>query len=256
MPTYRLDIAYDGSGFHGYARQPGVRTIQGELEAALFRITGPVQTVVAGRTDRGVHASGQVVSFRVAEGIDPEATRRSLNRRLGPEIAVLAFSAAAVGFDARFSATSRVYRYRILNREAPDPFRAATSWHVPDPLDVAAMNAAASCFIGEHDFAAFCRKAEGKSTVRRVLGARWDRREDLVSFDIAGRAFCHQMVRSLVALSVAVGRGKLAAAEVPAIIESGDRNAARGAAPAHGLTLIQVRYPGNQDAPEFGSSWP
>ena len=242
MPTYRLDIAYNGSGFHGYARQPGVRTVQGDLEEALFRVTGPVDTVVAGRTDRGVHASGQVVSFRVDEAIEPDEVQRSLNRQLGPEIAVLALSEAAVDFDARFNATSRVYRYRVLNGQAPDPFLAATSWHVPHRLTVEAMSAAASGFVGEHDFAAFCRKADGRSTVRRVLGADWFRRGDLVEFDIEGSAFCHQMVRSLVALCVAVGRGRVDAAEVPAIIESGDRNSARGAAPPQGLTLVEVRY--------------
>ena len=242
MPTYRLDIAYDGSGFHGYARQPGVRTVQGELETALIRVAGPGETVVAGRTDRGVHAAGQVVSFRAVTPIDPGAVRRSLNRQLGPEIAVLAIAEVSADFDARFSALSRRYRYRILNREAPDPFLATTSWHVPDPLDVEAMNVAAACFEGERDFAAFCRKAEGKSTVRRVLGAHWDRAGDLVDFDIEGSAFCHQMVRSLVALSVAVGRGSVGADQVPAIIESRDRNAARGAAPPHGLTLVAIRY--------------
>lgn len=242
MPTYRLDIAYDGSGFYGYARQPGVRTVQGDLEEALFRMTGPVETVVAGRTDRGVHAAGQVVSFGIAEAIDPDGVQRSLNRQLGPEIAVLTLSEAAGDFDARFSATSRVYRYRVLNREAPDPFLAATSWHVPHRLNVEAMSAAASDFVGEHDFAAFCRKAEGRSTVRRVLGAEWFRRGDVVDFDIEGSSFCHQMVRSLVALCVAVSRGQVEMAEVPAIIASGDRNAAKGAAPRHGLTLVEVRY--------------
>lgn len=242
MPTYRIDLAYDGSGFHGYARQPGVRTVQGELEEALFRLTGPVDTFVAGRTDRGVHASGQVVSFSVAEAVDPARVQQSLNRQLGPEIAVLGCSETSADFHARFSATSRRYEYRIVNRVAPDPFRAGTSWHIAEPLDVAAMNRAAACFVGEHDFAAFCRKAKGRSTVRRVLRAGWERRSDVVAFEVEASAFCHQMVRSLVALCVAVGRGRVAAAEVPDILRSADRNAAEGAAPPNGLTLVAVGY--------------
>lgn len=242
VPTYRIDVAYDGSRFHGYARQPGVRTIQGELEAALYRLTGPVDTFVAGRTDRGVHASGQVISFRVPVAADPIRIQQSLNRQLGPEIAILGCFEAPEGFHARFSATSRRYSYRILNRGAPDPFLAATSWHVSDPLDVGAMNRAAACFVGEHDFAAFCRKAEGASTVRRVHHARWQRRGDVAAFDVEASAFCHQMVRSLVALCVAVGKGRVDPADVPAIMESANRNTAQGAAPPHGLTLVEVRY--------------
>lgn len=243
MPTYRLTIAYDGTDFRGYATQPGVRTVQGELEAALGHHIGPVTSVVAGRTDAGVHATGQVVSFATEVEIDPDLVKRSLNRQLGPEIAVLMFAAAPEDFHARFSATGRSYRYNILNREVPNPFRARTSWHVPDGLDVTAMNEAAAAFVGEHDFASFCRKAGDASTVRRVDWATWRAAEAIVVFDVAASSFCHQMVRSLVAQCVDVGRGRSQAAAVPAVLAARDRNASGGAAPPHGLTLVAVAYP-------------
>ena len=247
MPTYRLDLAYDGTDFHGYAIQRQVRTVQGALEAALARHTGPVRTAVAGRTDRGVHASGQVVSFVVDEPIDTDRVARSLNRQLGPEIAVTALSQAPDGFDARFSATSRRYRYTIANSAIHDPLAARTSWHVADRLDVDAMNRGVAALVGEHDFASFCRPAEGRTTDRRVLSARWTRTGDLVEFVIEAAAFCHQMVRSIVAVCVDVGRGRLEAESVAGILDARDRAAARGTAPPQGLVLVFVGYEG--DAP-------
>ncbi len=243
MTTYRLDLAYDGTDFHGYARQPAVRTIQGELEAALERHIGSVETFVAGRTDRGVHATGQVASFATDAAVDPDRLRRSLNRMLGPEIAVLDLRSAGPGFHARFSATGRAYTYLVLDREPPDPFLARTAWHYGRPLHGDRMAAAAVHFVGEHDFASFCRAAEGRSTVRLVRVATWRRiREGLLAFDVAATSFCHQMVRSMVALSVEVGRGRVEPDTVPAIIAARDRAAARGAAPPHGLTLVSVDY--------------
>lgn len=243
MTTYRIDLAYDGTGFHGYAAQPRVRTVQGELEEAVFRLTGPVETTVAGRTDRGVHASGQVVSFEYEEGLDCDRLRRSLNRQLGPEISVHRIVPAPDGFNARFSATRRAYTYLVLNRTAPDPFLARISWHYETPVDVGRMNAAAACLPGEHDFAAFCRRAPGRSTVRRLDSATWsDRGAGLLAFDIVASSFCHQMVRSIVALLVEVGRGRVDPGEVEAILEGADRSRAKGAAPPHGLTLVAVAY--------------
>lgn len=243
MPVYRLDLAYDGTDFHGYARQPGVRTVQGELEAALERHAGPVETFVAGRTDRGVHASGQVASFATDADLDVDRLRRSLNRILGPEIAVLALRRVGPGFHARFSATGRAYTYQVLDREPPDPFLARTAWHYGRPLDRERMAAAAVHFVGEHDFASFCRAAEGRSTVRLVRHAAWRRpREGLLAFDVSATSFCHQMVRSMVALSVEVGRSRVEPAAVRGIIAARDRSAAKGAAPPHGLTLVSVEY--------------
>ncbi len=241
MPTYRLDLAYDGSGFHGYARQPGVPTVQEALEAALFRHIGVVDTFVAGRTDKGVHATGQVVSFVSDADLDVARVRRSLNRQLAPAASVLSISVAADEFHARFSATSRRYRYRILNREAPDPFLAATSWHVEKPLDVGRMDGAVRVLVGEHDFAAFCKRS-GAPTVRRVLAARWVRGGDVLDLDIEATSFCHQMVRSIVAASVDVGRGAIGPGVMAEILASRDRDRARGAAPPHGLTLCAVGY--------------
>lgn len=243
MTVYRIDLAYDGSRFHGYAKQTAVRTVQGDLEAALAPHTGAVETFVAGRTDRGVHATGQVVSFTADRPLDLDRLRRSLNRRLGPEIAVLGIAAAPEGFHARFSATGRAYTYLVLEREAPDPFLAGTSWHVGRRLDEEAMNAAASHLVGEHDFGSFCRRSGDRSTVRHVRSAEWGRRRpDLLAFDIAASSFCHQMVRSLVALLVEVGRGRTSPAAVPGIVSAADRAVAKGAAPPHGLTLVGVDY--------------
>ena len=241
MPTYRLDLAYDGSGFHGYAKQPDVRTVQGEIEAALEPWTGGVDTFVAGRTDKGVHASEQVVSF-TCEELDTDRVVRSLNGRLGPEIAIRRIRAVAPGFHARFSATGRAYRYRILNSAIPDPFRAAVVWTYAEPLDASAMHAAVQCLVGEHDFAAFCRAVPGRPTTRSVEWAAWRRSGDQVDLSIGASSFCHQMVRSIVAVSVEIGRGRLQPESMADILASRDRSLAKGAAPPMGLTLVAVAY--------------
>lgn len=251
MPTYRLDLAYDGSRFHGYARQPNVRTVQGDLEGALAPHTGGAGTFVAGRTDKGVHATEQVVSFECAD-IDTGYVMRSLNSQLAPEIAVHRLVEVSDDFHARFSATGRAYRYRIRNAEVHDPLSAACVWTVAGSLDVDAMNDAATAFIGEHDFAAFCRRHEGKSSVRDVFWARWHRKGDLLDLSIGASAFCHQMVRSIVALCVEVGLGNVESSDVPGILESLDRKRAKGVAPPHGLALVAVAY---DDEPLPRPSW-
>jgi len=245
MPTYRLDLAYDGSGFRGYAANAGVRTVQGSLEDALATVLRhPVETAVAGRTDAGVHARGQVVSFVLPESADLPRLQRALNRLLAPEVVVRALAEAPDGFDARRSALWRSYRYAVDDGPVPDPARRWTVWHVAGPLDAAAMDRAARAFVGEHDFASLCRAVEGGSTVRLVLEAAWQRADGgLLVLAVSARAFCHQMVRSMVALCVEVGRGCLAVAAIPGILESCDRNRARGVAPPHGLTLWEVGYP-------------
>lgn len=242
MPVYRLQIAYDGTDFHGYAAQPGLPTVQGVLEEALTRRLGPVSTVVAGRTDAGVHARGQVVSFSLERPTDPDLLVRALNRMLPDSIVVRSCEPAADDFDARFSATSRSYRYRVLATTLRDPFEHRYSWHVPEPLDTAAMRQAAAAFIGEHDFASFCRRAEGRSTVRTVLASDWMADGRFLEYRVTATSFCHQMVRSLVALMVEVGRGRVDADAMPAILEARDRAAAKGAAPPHGLFLWSVGY--------------
>jgi tRNA pseudouridine38-40 synthase len=244
VPTYRIDLGYDGSGFHGYASQPRVRTVQGELEGALATVLGfGVDTVVAGRTDRGVHARSQVVSFTTPGPIDEERVRRSLATMLGPEVSVSAITPAPDDFNARLSATSRTYRYRVIDTVTADPMRRGYTWHFPGPLDVAAMNRAAAHLVGLHDFASFCR-ARGRVTKRRMHSAVWTRDGDEVVLEITASSFCHQMVRSIVLMCVDVGRNKLDPDQVPTILATQDRNATRGAAPPHGLVLWSVGYPG------------
>ena len=254
MTRLRMVLAYDGSGFHGFAANDGVRTVAGELSGALGRYLGhDVELTVAGRTDAGVHARGQVVTFDAGAAVadlDLEALVRSVNHQCGPVIAVREAEVVPPEFDARFSALSRRYRYLVLNRPHPDPFLAATSWHVERPLDRWAMDLACDPFIGEHDFAAYCRRPKHRdgsvaSLVRRVKEATWaDDGDGLLRFEIEASSFCHQMVRSIVGTMVAVGHGRLRAGDVAGIIRSGDRSKAGDLAPPEGLTLWSVGYAG------------
>ena len=260
-----MTVAYDGSGFHGFAANPGVRTVGGTLAGALGTVLGhPVELTCAGRTDAGVHAWGQVVHFDTRTeahagsrtGADLEGLQRSLNKMLAPAVVVREVSAPPAGFDARRSATGRRYRYTVLNRPLPDPFLARTSWHVPEPLDLRAMQLACDPLIGEHDWSSFCRRppAADASMVRLVREATWAEVGDsLLRFEIDASAYCHQMVRSLVGTLVAVGRGKLRAGDMAWIIRSRDRSLAGEPAPPHGLCLWQVLYgPGPAAHPSPG----
>lgn len=246
----RMTVAYDGRGFHGFASQPGdVVTVAGTLAAAIGRRLGaPVRLTAAGRTDAGVHARGQVVSFDApSDRLDPDLLRVTLNRVLAPSIVVREVQAAPDDFDARRSARSRSYRYTVLNSPVPDPFLAATAWHVPEPLDLAAMRLACDPLIGEHDFTSFCRLPRSSfappSMVRRVLDARWSAPgDDVLRFEISSSSFCHQMVRSVVGFMVAVGTGRRRASDMARALRACDRAAAPHLAPAHGLCLWDVRY--------------
>lgn len=245
MTTLRLDLAYDGSGFRGYAAQTDsrIRTVQGELEAALETLLGSAyETAVAGRTDAGVHARGQVVSLRVPEEIDVGRLQRSLNGILGPEISVMAVSMVDDGFHARFSALWRRYRYTLSLGPAPDPLRRGHQWHVGPGLDISAMGQAAAHFPGEQDFGAFCRSVEGNTNVRKVEDATWEKEGALLHFWIRANAFCQQMVRSLVGLCYDVGRGFTPVGSVVEIIASRDRGQVVTVAPPHGLVLWEVGY--------------
>lgn len=249
-------VAYDGSGFRGFAENSGVRTVGGELRRALETVLGePVDLAVAGRTDAGVHARGQVVSFDSVE-LDTERLARSLRAMLAPEIVVRSVEAAGDGFHARFSARWRRYRYRILAAEVPDPAIACTCWWIPEPLDLAAIRTATGHFVGTHDFSAFCRRPKTvdgtpASLVRRVLRADWESRDhdwgEILELDIAATAFCHQMVRSIVGTVVEVGRGRLPVEQVLRALESGQRSDAGRPAPPGGLTLWEVGYDGTRD---------
>lgn len=244
MPVYRLELSYDGAGFHGFARQPGVRTVQGEVEAALNRVLHlTVETKGAGRTDSGVHARGQVMSFVVVEDLDLIKLQRSLNGLLGPEVVVVKLVKETPGFDARFNAIWREYRYRILNTPLPEPLLRTTTWHVADRLDVEAMNEAATHLLGEHDFASFCRQPASGTTTRNLMSANWTEQTPLVELTIRANAFCHQMVRSIVGLMVDIGRGRRGAAEMAAIMAAVNRRAAGPLAPPQGLILWEVGYP-------------
>lgn len=243
MPTYRLDLAYEGTGFHGFAAQEGLRTVQGELEAALERVfRQPVKVVAAGRTDKGVHARGQVVSFGAGGEVDPGRVERALSSLLGPEIAARSCAVVDDSFSARFSAKWRSYRYQVLNSRAPDPLVHRLTWHMEDRLDVVAMDRAAGHFVGTHDFSSFCRRAEGRGTERTVLSAAWSANGDLKLFDIRAVAFCHQMVRSITGFCVDAGRGRADPESVPAVLAARDRGAGRPMAPAAGLILWEVGY--------------
>ena len=240
----RLLVAYSGAGYHGFALQPGQATVGGALAAVLERhLRHTVDLTCAGRTDRGVHAWGQVVSFAARDDVDLRRLQRACNRALVPRIVVRAAAFSEPGFDARRSATSRRYRYSLLNCPVADPFAAATAWHVERPLDLAAMRLACDPLIGEHDFASFCRRPGDASLVRVVTDARWeDLGEGRLQFEIEASAFCHQMVRSIVGTLVEIGIGKRRAGEVSGIVRARDRAAAGGLAPPSGLCLREVRY--------------
>jgi len=246
----RLTVAYDGHGFHGFAVNAGVRTVGGTLSNAISRILGhPVRLTCAGRTDSGVHATGQVVSFDAStERLDLAYLQRAVNRLCGPAIAVRDGIVTDSGFDARFSATSRRYRYVVLNRQVPDPFVASTSWHVEQPLNLYALSLGCDALLGEHDFSAFCRRPKSNdgrnpSLVRRVIDAGWtDDGAGLLRFEIEASSFCHQMVRSVVGTLVAMGSGRRKPGEMAGIIRSRERQFATDLAPPQGLTLLAVRY--------------
>jgi tRNA pseudouridine38-40 synthase len=246
----RMTVAYDGSGFHGFAPNPGVRTVGGTLREAIERsLRAPVELTCAGRTDSGVHAWGQVVSFDApADRFDPVALQRSVNRQCGPAVVVRDLAVGGDTFDARRSATGRTYRYTVLNRPVPDPFLAQVSWHVDDPLDLDLLRLACDPLVGEHDFSAFCRRPKLRdgteaSLVRRVHRAGWtDLGEGVLRFEIEANAFCHQMIRSVVGTLVDVGLGRRTAGDVLGILRGRSRAAASTLAPPQGLCLWAVSY--------------
>src|SRR6266540_4244164 len=240
----RMVVAYDGAPFSGFARQPGRRTVQGELEATLAELAGaPVAVVCAGRTDAGVHARGQVVHADLPERLDPERVRRVLNAVAGPAIVVREAAWAPGGFDARFSARRRTYVYRIDDSGSPDPLTRGFVLAWPRPLDLDRMRAAAAPLIGEHDFAAFCRSRSGASTRRRLRSAGIRRVRGLVEVRLVADAFCWQMVRSIVGHLLAVGDGRRDPAGTVAVLAGRDRAAVGILAPPHALVLESVTYP-------------
>lgn len=252
----RLDLSYDGTEFSGWARQrSGVRTVQGVLEEALtavLRLREPAQLTVAGRTDSGVHASGQVAHLDLPTGtwmVHADKLLYRLSGKLPMDVRVWRITEAPTDFDARFAALSRRYVYRVGDsRYGVEPIRRRfVLWHQHE-LDVATMNAAAALLVGEHDFAAYCKKRDGATTIRRLLDLRWERtRPDEVEATVEADAFCHSMVRALVAALLMVGDGRRPP-EFPAeVLGSLNRHPGVNVVPPHGLSLEEVRYPADAD---------
>jgi tRNA pseudouridine38-40 synthase len=249
VATVRLDIAYNGAGFAGWAAQPGLRTVQGELEGALERIFGgPVTLTVAGRTDTGVHAWAQVASFDLDAEPPPELGR-ALNSMTGPDVAVLSADPAAEGFDARRDARSRTYCYRVLAERTPNPFEAGISLLWPHPIDLEALRSCAGDVLGTHDFTAFTpSQTEHVRFERDVLLAEW-READAVlgpgrvlELWIEADAFMRNMVRILVGTMLEVAGGRRSQEDFAALLEGASRDRAGDTARAHGLHLAAVRY--------------
>lgn len=244
-------VAYDGTAFHGFAENAGVETVAGVLVAALTQVLGhPIELEVAGRTDRGVHAAAQVITFDAVTALEPDRIRRAANSIVSPLVVLWHLAEAEPDLHARFSARWRTYHYTINTARDSDPFTASTAWWVGVQLDMAPMRLAADTLIGEHDFSAFCKRPkvpEGQppvSLVRRVRSARWidqPERERLV-LELSATAFCHNMVRSIVGSLVDVGRGRRTAADVFALLQSRSRAGASTVAPPHGLSLVEVGY--------------
>ncbi len=250
----RLVVAYDGTDFHGLAPQKDVDTVGATLIAALSKVVSQDVSgsfVMAGRTDAGVHAWGQVVHIDVVGESVPDLDRlqRSVNKMIGTAVVVRSIEVAPPEFDARHSARWRRYRYSVLTSRTADPFLARSAWHVGVSLDLAAMRLACDPLLGEHDFSSFCRVPKGRenpSMVRLITDAEWfdlsDEHEGLLRFEVQATSFCHQMVRALVGLMIDVGRGRRHAGEVLSIIAARDRAMSSPIAPPQGLCLWEVGY--------------
>ncbi|MGN6216142.1 MAG: tRNA pseudouridine(38-40) synthase TruA [Solirubrobacterales bacterium] len=243
MPTVRLDIEYDGAGFRGWAKQPGLRTVQGELETALATVLREaVELTVAGRTDTGVHARGQVASF-IAATEPPGDLMRRLNG-IGPDdVAVTAAGVVADGFDARRDATARTYRYRLLARSAPSPFELGKALWWPHRIDREALDACAAELVGSHNFTAFTpTQTDHVRFERNVLEARWESEGDVLVFLVTADAFMRNMVRVLVGTQLEVASGRRSVENFAQLLQGAPRTEAGDTAPPHGLYLESVVY--------------
>lgn len=251
--TYSITVAYDGAPFAGFARQPGQLTVQGELERALSLVfREDIETVCAGRTDAGVHALAQEVSFNIAgalmEGRSAHSFLRSMNALTHDSISVRGLHRRPAGFSARFDAKEREYKYFICTQDAPPIFTKRFSWHISQPLDVSAMRESSKYLIGEHDFKSFCMavSAKDKPTCRNVhrigFGEQVVMGEPVLVTTIAGNAFLHSMVRTIMGTLVMVGRGKRSPEWVEKVLLACDRTSAGENAPAQGLVLWDVQY--------------
>ncbi len=247
MPRYALMLEYHGAGFFGWQRQASGFSVQQVLEEAAARLVGgaPVASITAGRTDSGVHASGQVASIDLDREISGDKLRDALNYHMKPHaVAVLRAGLAPAGWNPRFSAIGREYRYRILNRRARAALQAGRMWHVPQELDAAAMARGAAALLGRHDFTSFrATSCQAKSPVRTIDQLEVRREGEIVVIDVAARSFLHHMVRNIVGTLKLVGEGTWPAERVGLALAACDRAAAGPTAPPDGLMLMAVRYP-------------
>jgi len=241
----RFDLAYDGTNFFGWGKQPNRRTVQEEVEKAIGTVTqSKIDSIVAGRTDAGVHATGQVIHVDVPEGISLDDIAYKLNRILDEDIRITHVSIAPEAFHARFSALRRSYTYKILDNNLPIPpinRIDIASWY--RPLDVKLMNEASSLVLGHHDFAAFCKFREGGTTIRTLETFHWERQGDLLVASIIADAFCYSMVRNLVGAVVCVADGRKESAWIGELLANKERVSDSLVFPARGLTLSSVEYP-------------
>jgi len=246
VPTYRLSVEYDGTGFHGLQYQPALRTVAGALEAALARLFHEtVKIVAAGRTDAGVHATAQVVSFTAAMAFPIDRLALALNANTPPDLAVCEAALVDDAFSARFDALERTYDYVILNRPYPSALWRRRAWFVPRPLDAELFRDAAAPLLGERDFASFCRvPPDGGSTVRDLRGIDLACEGDFRRVTVRANAFLHHMVRLLVGTLVDVATGYRDPGYAQRALEARTRGSAGTSAPAHGLYLAGVRYAG------------
>ncbi|WP_308190350.1 tRNA pseudouridine(38-40) synthase TruA [Pseudonocardia sp. TRM90224] len=247
---YRLDLGYDGTDFAGWAMQPNLRTVCGVLVDAMGTVLRqPVALTVAGRTDAGVHATGQVAHTDLPAELDTSWLVRRLARLLPPDVRVRSVTPVPPAFDARFAALRRHYRYRVATTAyGAEPLRARDTISWPYPVDLDAVNAASAALLGEHDFAAFCKRREGATTVRALQRFEWTAGDDgVVTAEVSADAFCHSMVRSLVGAVLDVGRARRPAEWPSTLLQRDGRASEVTVAPAHGLTLVAVDYPADAD---------
>lgn len=241
---YRFILEYDGTEYHGWQIQHGARTVQAVLEHAVAQLIGePVRVAAAGRTDAGVHASGQVASFRTERVLPPDIIARALNALTPDDVSVREVEIVDDTFDVRRSARSRTYVYRIWTRRVPSPFWRHYAWHLMHPLDVAAMQGAAPLLLGEHDFTSFrAAGCDAAHPIRRVMRSDVAVSGDLISYTVEATAFLRHMVRNIVGTLVEVGMGRRRADDVSTLLGLRDRAAAGKTAPARGLCLTRVEY--------------
>ncbi|GAB4424421.1 MAG: tRNA pseudouridine(38-40) synthase TruA [Anaerolineae bacterium] len=241
---YRAVIEYDGTDFLGFQIQARGRTVQGEIEKALQQVTqSTIRIDGAGRTDTGVHATGQVIAFNVKWKHSLADLHRALNANLPDDIVVSDLKIVDSMFHPRFSALSRSYCYTVINQPWPEVLQRRYAYHVKSPLDVGAMNEASRFLIGSHDFASFGKPPQGENTVRQVSQAEWTANGKLLDFEITANAFLYRMVRTIVGTLIQVGLGQLAVSEIKNILDARDLTRSAPPAPAHGLCLVRVAYP-------------